>query len=87
MQINNMREYYDKEFEAKDAQTKDYIKEIELLKNEIEQLRSGKNPEEVEKTEDILKKMREPPKVESPARNLSALHQAEGAEAVAVVGG
>jgi hypothetical protein len=72
MQINNMREYYDKEFEAKDAQTKVKDQEIELLKKEIEELRSGKDPEEVRNTDDILRELREPPKVVSPVRNGSA---------------
>jgi hypothetical protein len=35
MQINNMREYYDREQEAKEAKLKEQAQEIELLRAEI----------------------------------------------------
>ena len=42
MQINNLREYYEREVENKDHQARLKDQEIAYLKAEVEALRSGK---------------------------------------------
>jgi hypothetical protein len=47
MQINNMRDYYEREAEMKEHTLRLKDQEIAALKAEVEALRSGRNPEDV----------------------------------------
>jgi len=53
MQINNLRDYYEREVETKDHYMRLKDQEIDALKEEVEALRSGKSPKDVPRANSI----------------------------------
>ncbi len=58
MQLNNTRDYYDKEIENKDEQLRLKDEEIEALRAEVEALRAGENPNLIKSASEVLKEKR-----------------------------
>jgi hypothetical protein len=79
MQINNLRDYYEREIENKDHQLRLKTQEIDALKAEVEALRSGSPPEQVPRSQDMMQQYynhkSEPMPKESPSRSMAAVSQ------------